>query len=361
MDPQTYTWPSYTPPRNIDNFDSPWVPSPDSFGRKGSISQGVHTLVKVCPVAQQSYEPAPTIPERNIGNIFAGLCVRFRSRRVERGVENVSIRESPCATSKVKEVPLSQWRAFAAYSRPTINGVDVHNTFTPSPTPYRTLPLDEVDPQEVFDSLRSPSGRLHPERWIPGLQHPSLPPPPTGWDLPRPGEPLAFPWECQLNRYLKRAVSGFAPVYWNIQTGLKSGTTMILYGGPNDISIPLTPADLAEPATYPLLTHMYISAVACTDAGFPWKFMVVNPAGIRVRDVFAATIDNFSRHVFRSEYDKWTSDRQKCAELEWALRGGPQEQDGIRRLDYLCGQLYFRGLEYNPDRTGWILYVGSEW
>jgi hypothetical protein len=149
-------------------------------------------------------------------------------------------------------------------------------------------------------------------------------------------------------------------VYWNISWGTSSHTS--LYGGSNGVSIPLSAAALAEPATFPLLTHMYISAVACTDAGFPWKFMVMNPAGILVRDVYNAITDNFRRHVFLAEYENWSSERQQRATLEWRLRWGQQEpQDGLRRMDYLGGQLFFRGLEYNPDRTGWILYMGSKW
>ncbi|KAJ7828743.1 hypothetical protein B0H14DRAFT_2366954, partial [Mycena olivaceomarginata] len=167
--------------------------------------------------------------------------------------------------------------------------------------------------------------------------------------------PLPFPWECHLNRYLKRAASGSAPLHWNIRT------RAFLYGGPNDITIPLLSTDLAEPATFPLITHMYISAVACTNIDFPWKFMVVNAAGIRVRDVLDAIIDNFQCYVFRGEYERWPEARQKRAELEWRLRGGEAKRDGLRRLDYLCGQHCFRGLEPNPDRTGWTLYVGSDW
>jgi hypothetical protein len=33
-------------------------------------------------------------------------------------------------TLKFDEVPLSKWRAFGAYSRPVVNHVEVHNTFS---------------------------------------------------------------------------------------------------------------------------------------------------------------------------------------------------------------------------------------
>ncbi|KAJ6493440.1 hypothetical protein C8R45DRAFT_187581 [Mycena sanguinolenta] len=346
MDPRTTTWPAYKWPRDIDNFNEPWVPSPDSFSWNVGLPQ----------VQVVAHQPTPPGPERTKRNIFSTLRL-FKAR----GAHDESKR-SPAPSAaydipKSEEIPVSKWRAFAAYSRPVVNGVHVHNTFTPSPTPYRTIDLDDVDPQEIFNGLCSPGGTEHPELWVRGLQHPSLPPRPTEWSIPRPGEPLPFPWECHLNRYLKRAVTGSAPLYWN----LRAGNRAILYGGPNDVTIPLTVTDLAEPATHPLVTHMYISAVACTDAGFPWKFLIVNLNGIRVRDVVNAIVDNFHCFVFRSEYDNWGKARQRRAELEWSLRGGPSTDDGLRRLDYLCGQTCFRGLEYNPDRTGWILYMGSEW
>ncbi|KAJ7263648.1 hypothetical protein B0H12DRAFT_1180676 [Mycena haematopus] len=356
MDPRTTTWPDYKWPRDIDNFDEPWVPSPDSdsFGCTVPLPQ---VQVQV-PPPHDDHEHE-TI-RRKLRAVFRVLRI-FKPRRADGGPVCVPAPEVAYDTTprKSEELPVSKWRAFGSYSRPIVNGVHVHNTFTPSPTPYRTLDLASVDPLEIFNSLRSPRGTSHPERWVRGLQHPSLPPPPspTTWSLPLPGAPLPFPWECTLNRYLKRAVSGSAPLYWN----LRAGTHAILYGGPKDVSIPLAPTDLAEPATHPLVTHMYISAVACTDAGFPWKFLVVNPKGIRVSDVFGAIVDNFQCYVFRTEYERWGAARQKRAELEWSLRGGPETRDGLRRLDYLCGQLCFRGLEYNPDRTGWILYMGSEW
>ncbi|KAJ7646285.1 hypothetical protein DFH06DRAFT_576659 [Mycena polygramma] len=351
MDLYKTPWPAYTPPRNIDNFISPWVPSPDSFRH---LSGPLRKLVDVSH--RTPYQLASSTPTRNLARLIRGLC-GLKSRPVERGVENRNPEKAMCEMKGAARIPLSEWRAFAAYSRPTVNGVDVHNTFTPSPTPYRIADI-AVDPEEIFASLLSPCGRIHPECWVRGLQHPSLPPPPSElWSLPGPGEPLAFPWECELNYFLKPTVSGPAPVHWNI----RSGTRTVAYGGPNNVTIPLSKPELAQPATHPLVTHMYISGVACTD-GFPWKFMVVNLNGIRVHDVFDAIHDNFQRFVHRAEYNNWSAQRQHRAELEYNLRGGPQKgDDGLRRLDYLCGQLFFRGLEPSADRTGWTLYVGSEW
>ncbi|KAJ7467705.1 hypothetical protein FB451DRAFT_1137464 [Mycena latifolia] len=354
MDFQKDPWPPYKPPRNIDSLDTLWLPSLDSFKRDGAL-YGDSRRDIVYPATHHTNGPDSGSPGRNFSRVFRAL-----RRLISRSTEDKHREEGFIQIQRGKEIPqvqLSEWRAFAAYSRPTINGVNVHNTFTPSPTPYRNIDMNELDIDEVFASLRSPDGGIHPELWIPGIQHPSLPPPPTGWPLPHPGEPLAFPWECQLNPFLQHALCGPAPVYWNI----RSGELAILYGGPLNVTIPLSPADLAQPATRPLLTHMYVSGLALSDVRFPWKFMVVNPAGIRVRDVFRAIMDNFQQLVFPAEWEKWGPARQQRAKLEWTMRGAEETQDGLRRIDYLCGQLFFRGLAPNPDRTGWVLFIGSEW
>ncbi|KAJ7055736.1 hypothetical protein C8F01DRAFT_993709 [Mycena amicta] len=248
----------------------------------------------------------------------------------------------------------ADWRAFAAYSRPCVNGVDVHNT----PTPYRELDPEEVDIQEVFDSLWSPGGIPHPERWVRGLKHPALPPAPT-WHVPIRGEPLPFPWELHLNPFLQAAVTGPAPVFWNIREGSDAG---VFYGGPVEhLTFPLANQDLAQPATFPLVTHMYVSGLGLASARLPWKFFVINMEGVRVRDVFNAITENFLQLVFSDEVKKWDRQRQAHANLEFRLRGGHIKNDGLRRMDYLNGQLFFRGLAPNPDLTGWMLFVGPQW
>ncbi|KAJ6523911.1 hypothetical protein DFH09DRAFT_1286528 [Mycena vulgaris] len=337
-------WPPYEFPRNIQNLDIPWA---DSFEGDSPLGSGADVHDIVYPVAPKRNGLLSGSPARNL---FAVLrCLRRIICEWSCAIF------ADCATHESTRVSLSGWRAFGVHSRPTVNGVSVHNTFTPSPTPYRNIDLDEVDLDEVFASLRSPGGTLHPELWIRGIAHPSLPPEPPEWHVPVPGEPLTFPWDCQINPFLEHAICGPAPVYWNIRTGWLA----ILYGGPLNITIPLSPADLSQPATRPLLSHMYVSAVALADARFPWKFMIGNPKGIRVRDIFGAIMDNFRQFVWRAEFHKWSLERQQRASLEWRLR--EKGNDGMRRIDYLAGSLYFRGIAPNPDRTGWVLYVGGEW
>ena len=136
-----------------------------------------------------------------------------------------------------------------------------------------------VNPLAVFNSLRGPHGSPHPERWVPGLEHPALPPRPDlpGWQTPHPGSPLAFPWECVLNPFLVHSPLGRAPVTYDV--GLDPTSIVYSETGP-DITIPLSEADRAQPATYPFVTIMEIREVADdTAALFPWPMWVINERG----------------------------------------------------------------------------------
>ncbi|KAF7310306.1 MYND-type domain-containing protein [Mycena indigotica] len=360
--PPYKTWPKLAFPRNITSLDTPWVASP-APNQPATIQ--LPELLK---------EQSATIkqPERARGWARLKRLVRRRSGGAN-GTEALP-REFPKLTSTpanvtpgpqlflrsadIGEPPTAaDWRAFAAYSRPSVNGVDVHNTFTDSPTPYRELDPEEVDVQEVFDSLRSPRGGVYPERWVRGIKHPALPPKPT-WHVPLHGEPLPFPWELHLNPFLHAAVTGPAPIFWNIRQGADAS---VLYGGPDDAAFPLSAQDLAQPATFPLVTHMYVSGLGLAAARLPWKFFVINMSGIRIRDIFNAITANFLELVFPREVQKWSRQTQAHARLEFRLRGGHLKNDGLRRMDYLSGQLFFRGLAPNPDLTGWMLFVGPQW
>lgn len=210
----------------------------------------------------------------------------------------------------------------------------------------------------MFARLRSPGGTEHPELWIPGLEHPSIPPRPGRWSDPRPGEPLPFPWECQLNPFLEHKLFGVSALYWDL--GQPHGG--ILYGEA-EATIPLSPADKAQPATWPFLTHMYINAVADDTAPhFPWPFMVFNPRGIKCEDVFEAIFENFQQHVSQHEHDSWSALRQRQSGRAYHIRlaSEDREGDGLRRIDYLGHRVMFRGLEPNPNRdgSGWVMFIG---
>lgn len=222
-----------------------------------------------------------------------------------------------------------------------------------SSAPAENVPSN-IDVQQVFDSLRDPDGSRHPERWIAGLEHPAIPPRPKRWTEPRPGDPLPFPWEVQLNPFLQHLPFGPPPLCWNV--GLDLSKVMI---GQTMATIPLCPADKSQPATYPFLTHMYINAIADDPLPvFPWPIMVYNPRGIKCIDVFQAVYQNFQQHVALAEYESWDGVRQAPAKLAFEARWGQARDERMRRSDFLGTHCMFRGLEPHPNREGWMMFVG---
>ncbi|KAJ6615768.1 hypothetical protein B0H10DRAFT_1879625 [Mycena sp. CBHHK59/15] len=348
----------YSPPkpprnRNIADLNIPWAPSSTS---------------SLCDDGKLDPQDVPASPhspsQRRCNPVYRaelriGQILRTLRRFLFPALPPVKGETQLEVTKYVKEIkpgpptPLSKWQEYGFYSRPTVNGVNVHNTLTPSPTPYRHIDLNEVDIHEIFANLRSPAGHRYPERWVRGLQHPALPPRPKGWDLPREGEPLPFPWECELNPFLAHAICGAAPLYWQI-----GQHDLYMYGYTKFAQL-LLETELAEPATCPLLTHMYINAIA--DEDFRWPIMVANHRGIKIKDVFDAIWANFQQYVSQDEYQTWSPARRRRSELEYEIRDGAKTNDGLRRIDYLCGQVYFRGLAPNPNREGWMLFLGPEW
>lgn len=223
----------------------------------------------------------------------------------------------------------------------------------------------EIDPFAVFNSLIGPHGTPHPERWVPRLEHPALPPRPNlpGWQTPD-GSPLPFPWECQLNPFLVHSSFGRAPVTFEI--GLDPSCIVYSEPGPN-ITIPLANADRAQPATYPFLTHMHIKDVADDTAPrFPWPMFITNERGITVEDVFSVISDNFCQYVGREEYNTWDLRRQDQAGAAYYVRirrnrimNLDGNNAGLRRVDYMGDWVMFRGLEPSPRKDGtWMLFLG---
>lgn len=247
------------------------------------------------------------------------------------------------------EVSMDEWKAWGYFARPTVEGVEVQNY--PSTTP----PPPSLTLQEVVSRLRSPGKSAgHPERWIPGLEHPSLPPRPSRWIESKPGEPLPFPWECQLNPFLQHLPYGPPPLCWNL--GKPPSGVMF---GKTEAAIPLNAADKAQPATWPFVTHMYINAIAEDPVPtFRWPFMVFNPRGITCGDVFETIYQNFQEHVSASEYQSWEDIRQRPASLAFQARNGGIHNDRLRRVDVLGTHHMFRGLAPHPNREGWTMFVG---
>ena len=163
-------------------------------------------------------------------------------------------------------------------------------------------------------------------------------------------------------------------MYWDI----KEDITAAMYGleideDPDMLARPLNPADLAQPATWPFVTHMYVNALSDDiSPKFAWPFMVINPHGIKIRDIINFIHANFMEYVRASEYYSWTVSRRKEAarahkwrcdphEHLWKFQSGDMDpNDNMRRVDYLGEKTLFRGLAPNPDGTGWVLYLGQD-
>jgi hypothetical protein len=223
--------------------------------------------------------------------------------------------------------------------------------------------LQNINAEQVFKSLRGPRGSPHPENWVPGLRHPSLPPKPPFWKTPNLYEPSPRPWECRLNPFLEHKRVGLPLLHFDMRLDERS----IMFATLDSRSIPLLSSNLHQPATYPFVTEMWITAVADDPYPvFPWPVAVYNKRGVLCKDVFHAIFQNFQRFLTKQEVDKFTSFKSKLVEeafnqrREAGLMGRVwDDQDGLRRIDYFADKVMFRGLEPSMNRGGsWILFLG---
>ena len=181
---------------------------------------------------------------------------------------------APSQGTRGATVPLSAWREYGYWARPVIGGVEVRNSdSTLCPVPfiprdrgeltahYRSVSagpppdhvLRDVDVDEMFRSLRGTRGSPHPENWVPGLSHPSLPPKPPYWRSPDINEPPATaPWECQLNPFLEHIRTGLPILYFDVRLGEES----IIFETGDVRHVPVSNSNLYQPATYPFVTEV---------------------------------------------------------------------------------------------------------
>jgi hypothetical protein len=214
-------------------------------------------------------------------------------------------------------------------------------------------------------TLRDETGRKQPENWIPGIKHPALPPRPTRWKVPQPGEPLPFPWEVQINPLLQHHPWGPSPLSWCVYVNPVTQS----YHGRATNDIPINETDLSQPATYPFLTHMHFNAIAEDSAPrFPWPFTVVNERGIKVHDVLCEIWKAFNQHVLDDEYSSWSRLRQsmsrwalekRCQVLSEQSQFQPPFTDELRRCDSFGAIMFFRGIEPTVDGGGWMITFGT--
>ncbi|KAG6809325.1 hypothetical protein H0H92_000697 [Tricholoma furcatifolium] len=360
--------------RAVESLSKPWEASPEVAKPKdlamhyfqGAFAQvtppSPTTLVTDDPpVSPLHAQPTSQRKRRGTKHALASVLRRWADKITG---EN-SIAEEPLTrplVSSIKitnntgfqpdEVPLREWKAWAYYACPHVLNKDVGGFLRNYPSSPHLLPSTNVE--QVFQSLWDESG-FHPERWIPGLQHPAIPPRPERWKVPPIGASLPFPWEVQLNPLLQHNTFGRPPLDWDISI------REINLGRTGDVMIPSMDPDRAQPATYPFVTHMYISSVG--DDPYPeyfWPFFVVNEYGVTVGDVVDAIYENFQQYLEFAEYQSWSSlmMRQKTTQVAFEMRRNRFRPEGARRIDILGTQCLFRGLEPHPNHEGWTLFFG---
>ena len=247
----------------------------------------------------------------------------------------------------------------------------------------------------MLANLFGPDGTRHPENWVPRVEHPSLPQRPDLWPTPQlTYDPL--PDVLQLNPFLVHRLTGRPPLHYDLRYRLED---IILGERPPEPHAPArahsasasagTSAEAranrarprrvdfwadgpngSQPATYPGVPRLRISALAA-DPGAEWPWPVTalphhERLPVLVRDVLAALKENFDERMTEEEVYALSDDRRtRLYQAYWRrVRtpvGGclPAEDDGLRRVDYLGDQTYFRGLAPAPDGDGFILFMGS--
>ncbi|KAH8830719.1 hypothetical protein DL96DRAFT_1786160 [Flagelloscypha sp. PMI_526] len=347
--------------RPIDDIRIPWHPSP-------LLSK---TFTPVTPVVKSLPAHALQNPHKQ-GNVRKLMKRVFKYR-----IRQISQPSGPTRSNPVELDP-AVWKAspsfqtphpiltstrqnYAYWTHPELNRVKVDNRN------WMDLHNTPSEAECAFWALRSPGGDPHPEIWPSGLVHTGIPRRPVQWQGPvSPNEPLPFPWECQLNPFLQHRPYGRSAVAWQLNLDCQ-----VLYYGDPDVSIPLSDRDLQQPATIPLLTHMFVKAVADDNESkrFPWPFMIKNTEGgfgITVRDVFDTIHRNFnSEYVFASEWESWSYNQKRRARAGYQARIDDlresrriEEPDSLLRVDYLGPYAQFRGLQPSPDGEGWLLCIG---
>ncbi|KAI0715926.1 hypothetical protein C8T65DRAFT_572676, partial [Cerioporus squamosus] len=264
-----------------------------------------------------------------------------------------------------REVTPAQWRAYGAWARPYIDrpwGMVVHNA-TPLDPP-RELSPPQVN--AMLATLRDPDGTLHPERWAPRVEHPSLPPRPDLWPTPQLDAPELPPEALQLNPFLRHRIVGRPPLHFDLRYRAEDiqllgpvTLTDFYIDGPNG----------AQPATYPGVPSLKITALAGDPRPeFLWPVTVLahhERLVVQVADVLNALIANFEERMFQHEVAELSEDRGMMVRQAYWRRmrlpvGGvtPPEGDGLRRVDYLGDATYFRGLAPAGDGEGFMLFLG---
>ncbi|KAI0338067.1 hypothetical protein BDW22DRAFT_1338605 [Trametopsis cervina] len=278
--------------------------------------------------------------------------------------EGAEVGQRPSLTREHRRILPEEWRAYGFWARPRIGTVMVHNA-TPPSSPYPSFTNMQIE--HIMRGVQGPDGTECPERWVPRLEHTSLPPRPALWSTPpsTPSTPNAL--SLQLNPFLEHRRTGVPPMTFDIRFMLPSiilGETadpdskyvMFNAEGPNG----------AQPATYPGVGALSITALADDMVlAFPWPVIAVARHAalpVTVRDVCDAVYQNFQEFMMKEELDALSKQRrgQVMRAYEERVRDLPHttREDGVRRVDFLGDRCVFRGLEPTADGEGFVMFVG---
>ncbi|KAJ3992021.1 hypothetical protein F5050DRAFT_1811916 [Lentinula boryana] len=379
--------------RSVNDLSVPWVPSPFTPARQlppSKVGSPVSLLSSTSTTSSKSpprrtkktlqfhlqLQESQASSSSDVGtraserrkhrhlSFLRSVRKQLKSRKMTPKVLEVEIEQYDPAeleptASATPPIPLSEWKAWSYYARPCVNGVDVDNL---SPKPKLDV---ELDIQMMFDHIKSPGGTPHPERWIKGQKHPALPPRPATWKRVDPLAPLPFPWEIQLNPLLTHSLityPEYTPIYWNLTL-----RTSLLFFLTEDGGLQFVmDNDVCQPASCPLVTHMYICAYAFApdwnvQYKLPWPIMLQSRDGITCEDFFDGLYENFSQHLKKSEYEKWDEDAQRYAMQSHIKHPrGWAEDDLMKRSDILGDNIFYRGLAPSLNMEGWVLLLGTE-
>ncbi|EKM57707.1 uncharacterized protein PHACADRAFT_251500 [Phanerochaete carnosa HHB-10118-sp] len=220
---------------------------------------------------------------------------------------------------------------------------------------------------------------MHPENWIPRLEHPALPPRPDLWSTP-PSTPRStpppLPCEMQLNPLLQHRRTGLPMLDYDLRhrdlwVFVGPPQTLPAAGGADALKVPVSlelyGPNGAQPATYPGVGALNVTMLGDEPfAEFHWPFIVLSrhPAlPVTVQDVLEAVHENFRQCLTTEEVDMLGPFRRDqlfrtyWARVEWFPS---DETAGLRRVDYLGDRYMFRGLEPAPVGDGFMIFFGPQ-
>lgn len=131
----------------------------------------------------------------------------------------------------------------------------------------------------------------------------------------------------------------------------------------------------SQPATYPGVHELRITALADDSHPFPWPVVVRShheSLPVTVQDVMRVLLENFSRGIWQQEFDEFSENRRErilttywsrmeklaSRRISWFVEEQEIGPEPLRRLDYLGERTWFRGLEPAPDGESFAMFVG---